>query len=160
MLELTLLPKATHLQLGSSLGAALHLEVELESPDDVPFSLSSGNPLHECMIHFTIYADGVTDKSWDTTEDPLGKVGEMHSVFASNDKNPTVISITLYVYDYIFNTLASMHQAGKLPSKVLLGFEESTFLTDDDDTGNYKLFDGLPGLLEQNPAIVWYLFNA
>lgn len=162
MLELTLLPKATHLQLGSSLGVALHLEVQVESPDAVPFSLSSGRSLDECMIHFTVYADGVTDKSWNTTEDSFTKVGEMYTTLASHREHPPVIGITLYVYDYIFNFLASMHQTGKIPSKVVLGFEESTFLMDDSDggTGDYKIYDGLPGVLEQNPAIVWYLFNA
>jgi len=155
MLEIKLRPISSHMQLTSSFAIDIRYQVEFLEP--LPFSLVSGNSVSDALIQLTVFADGVTNKSWEDDEQNV-KFGEMATTIYSPR---TLIDIHLWVHTPVFNVLMQLHQSKSSPQDIWLGFDESTFILNESESqpDEYQLMDTLPGLNKVNPSICWYLFN-
>lgn len=162
MIELALIPKNSIVQLSSNLGCAIQYEVALADLSAEPFDLVSGYYLKDCLINLTVYSEAITNKPWDAEGDS-SKLGELSATIAGDPQSlaPPILGIQLFVFDYVFNMLIANHTQEKLPQGVWLGFDEDTFLKPNNAAGQDKplLVDNIPGVMEKDPSINWYLFN-
>ena len=133
MIELILRPTSSSVSLTSSLGMTIHYCVELES-DCKPFALQSGFALDEITFSLDIYTESITKPFFDFEDG--NKCGELAPTFYMQTRAKTSASekksfgITLFVYDFIFNTLISSHQHGALPNKVILRIDDDETAAD------------------------------